>query len=162
MNSTTTGAPTITVGVDGSPHAEAAMRWACAYAAHMGGQVTAISAWHVPNALSYAGQPAGVGHCEELRAKEALDSALGVAATTDVPVSGRVVYGHPSTVLLDASRHSDLLVVGALGLEAEQRVVLGSVSKRCALHAHCPVVVVPTVRVGVSRSSSDMEREAQP
>jgi len=38
----------VVVGVDGSPHSEAALRWALADAEKHGGQVTAVFVWQVP------------------------------------------------------------------------------------------------------------------
>ena len=40
---------TVVVGVDGSEHGDAALRWALAEAeAHPGGQVTAVFSWQLP------------------------------------------------------------------------------------------------------------------
>jgi nucleotide-binding universal stress UspA family protein len=38
----------IVVGVDGSPHSEAALRWSLAEAQAEGGEVAAVFAWQVP------------------------------------------------------------------------------------------------------------------
>jgi nucleotide-binding universal stress UspA family protein len=45
-------------------------------------------------------------------------------------------------VLVNESKHSELLVVGSLGLGGLKGMVLGSVGHHCAAHAHCPVVIV--------------------
>jgi nucleotide-binding universal stress UspA family protein len=44
----------IVVGVDGSPHSGAALRWALAEAETRGGELTAVFAWRVPF-LSFPG-----------------------------------------------------------------------------------------------------------
>jgi len=49
-------------------------------------------------------------------------------------------------VLLEAARDADMLVVGTRGRGGFAGLVLGSVSHRCAQHAPCPVVVVPSPR----------------
>lgn len=41
-----------------------------------------------------------------------------------------------------AQRHAELIVMGAKGLSAVDRILLGSVSTRIVQYAHCPVLVV--------------------
>ena len=41
-----------------------------------------------------------------------------------------------------SKHHADLIVMGAKGLGAIDRFLLGSVSTRVVQHAHCPVLVV--------------------
>jgi nucleotide-binding universal stress UspA family protein len=57
-------------------------------------------------------------------------------------IERKVVYGHPTQVLLDESRHADLLVVGSKGRGGFTGMMLGSVSTHCVTHASCPVTVV--------------------
>ena len=61
-----------------------------------------------------------------------------------VRVHTRVESGAPAETLsnLAASSGVDLIVVGARGLNAAQRVLLGSVSDRLVHTAPCPVMVV--------------------
>jgi nucleotide-binding universal stress UspA family protein len=49
----------------------------------------------------------------------------------------------PAQMLIDVSRHLDLLVCGSRGYGPVQAVLLGGVSRRVALNAHCPVIVLP-------------------
>jgi nucleotide-binding universal stress UspA family protein len=58
-----------------------------------------------------------------------------------VTVRTRAVEGHPADVLVEASRHADLLVVGSRGHGVLSGIVLGSVSQHCAVHATSPVLV---------------------
>jgi len=54
--------------------------------------------------------------------------------------------GFPAQALVEASKDSDLLVVGSRGGGGFGHLVLGSVSQQVVHHASCPVVVVPTGR----------------
>jgi nucleotide-binding universal stress UspA family protein len=56
-------------------------------------------------------------------------------------IRARTVEGHAAEVLVEASRHADLLVVGSRGHGAFSGMLIGSVSQHCAAHADSPVVV---------------------
>jgi nucleotide-binding universal stress UspA family protein len=60
-----------------------------------------------------------------------------------VPVDVEALVGEPAEVLVDLSQHLDLLVCGSRGYGPARAVLLGSVSRRVASEAHCPVIVVP-------------------
>ena len=133
----------IVVGVDGSPSAKAALRWALAQAELTGARVQAVAAWEFP--AGYGWGPA-LPYCDfaEIAGKvlsESVTEALGFEQPP-VEVLESVVAGHPAQVLLDASAHAGLLVVGSRGHGAFAGTLLGSVSQHCVQHAHCPVVVV--------------------
>lgn len=69
--------------------------------------------------------------------------ALG-AIPTDLEVHVVVeAGGSAATLVTEASRASDLLVVGTNDGRRWRHPWRRSVSKRCATHAHCPVLVVP-------------------
>jgi len=68
------------------------------------------------------------------------DEVLG--PDPDVHVTTRTVRGRPAQVLVDASGHADLLVLGPRGLGGLRGMVLGSTGHHCAAHARCPVVIV--------------------
>ncbi len=145
----TQAAPRIVVGVDGSKSSRVALRWAVKQAALIGGTVDAITAYQVPAGMSgYAwGQgPVGVDDTAEREAdtQKALDAIISeeVPADASHQVTGRVVYGHPAEVLLDAAADSYLLVVGSRGHGAFADALLGSVGQYCANHARCPVLIM--------------------
>jgi Universal stress protein family len=60
----------------------------------------------------------------------------------DVAVTIETPEGDPGTVLTDTAADGDLLVVGA-GRPSVRRLVHGSASRYCCVHARCPVVVIP-------------------
>ncbi len=131
----------IVVGVDGSPEAVAALRWAAQEAQSHGRPVVVIT---VNNPLVYAAPFAPTAELEavvETSSNAALDEALTQVYGRPDPegVTRQVREGNPAQVLIDASQDASLLVVGARG---RGTFPLGSVSDRCVRHAVSPVVVV--------------------
>jgi nucleotide-binding universal stress UspA family protein len=55
-----------------------------------------------------------------------------------------VRHGDPATVLLAAAQHADLIVIGAHGTSRGSPFLLGTVSQDIAVHATCPVLLIPT------------------
>jgi nucleotide-binding universal stress UspA family protein len=141
------GARRIVVGVDGSPSAGEALRWAVRQAQLTGAGVEAVIAWHLPlMAGGYAWPPVGVlestdfGQLAGRVLDSAITEALGPAAP--VPVTRVVTEGNPAQVLLDRSADADLLVVGSRGHGGFAEALLGSVSQHVVHHAACPVVII--------------------
>ncbi|MHB1594427.1 MAG: universal stress protein [Streptosporangiaceae bacterium] len=139
----------VVVGVDGSPASAMAMAWAARYARAMGATVRAVLAWHYPAPAVPA--PIGVAPAvvaSDIERARREDLEMAIAATfgdpPSVKVEPKVVYGHPSQVLIDESRDADLLVVGSRGHGGFSGMLLGSVSTHCVTHAACPVTVVRT------------------
>jgi len=53
-------------------------------------------------------------------------------------------YGDPATVILDAAQHADLIVVGTRSDASHgSPLLLGIVSQDIAVHATCPVLLIP-------------------
>lgn len=138
--------PRIVVGVDGSPSADAALRWAIEQARLAGGEVEAVIAWHFPAPIAGIGTaPIGVYDPTAFRdyAEKALTGAIGRAGPAGtVSVRPRVVQGNAAHVLLTEARNASLLVVGSRGHGGFAGLLLGSVSQHCVHHARCPVVVI--------------------
>ncbi len=140
----------IVVGLDGSPGAERALRWALALADRSDGSVRAVMAWDYPP-LALPPHPIGLlavppsGRMEQATA-EALDRALApVEADTGLAIERVVRRGASADVLLAEAADADLVVVGSRGRGSVASVVLGSVSRRVAAAAPCAVAVVPAV-----------------
>jgi nucleotide-binding universal stress UspA family protein len=132
--------PLIVVGVDGSPESVKATAWAANQARATGGSLELLIVWARP--MSY-GLPLVVGgYNPEQEAQEVVDkTATGI----DLPpgqLRTSVVNGAAPMVLVDRSKHADLLVVGSRGHGGFAELLLGSVSDHCVHHASCPVVVV--------------------
>jgi nucleotide-binding universal stress UspA family protein len=130
----------VVVGVDGSAHGDAALRWALAQAESRRGEVTAVFAWQQP----LVSIP-GAFDREELEqaAKDFLvEKVSAVAPSPKVPLLPLVAEGDPAEALVVAANGADLLVVGTRGRSPFMGGVLGSVSLRCAAGAGCPVTLV--------------------
>jgi nucleotide-binding universal stress UspA family protein len=138
---------TIVVGVDGSDGSVHALEFALAEARMRGGEVRAVSAWHVPaTAYSSGFVPLGVDPGEfERNAKSALAKSIEKAGAPESGVSVTPILreGQPADVLVGEARDADLLVVGSRGRGGFKGLLLGSVSQQCAHHAPCPVAIVP-------------------
>jgi len=140
----------IVVGVDASPASGRALRWAIVEAALRRSQVVAVAAWQVPDASFNVYRPASYDALRrdverEVRelAVASVDAACALEPTTDgVRTIVHAVEGSPADALVAESIDADLLVVGARGLNAVQRFVLGSTSRDVLARAHCPTVVV--------------------
>jgi nucleotide-binding universal stress UspA family protein len=126
----------ILLGVDGSPANQPAVGFAFETAALRNGPLLALHARKHPG-----GDPAEV-HADEQRVlAEALadwhDKYPDVTVCRATPGSG------PRTALIEASRHAQLIVVGARGRGSVTGLVLGSVSQAILHHAACPAAIVP-------------------
>ncbi|HET8658119.1 MAG TPA: universal stress protein [Micromonosporaceae bacterium] len=137
----------VTVGVDGSPGSLAGLRWAAHEATLRGCPLRVLYCVTWPAMAAALGVPPEAAAREDLyhEAEQLLGGAVAQAreAAPTIPVSGAVIDGAPSTVLAEESERSSVVVVGARGVGGFAGLLLGSVSGRVAMHARCPVVVVP-------------------
>lgn len=138
----------IVVGVDASLGAAAALRWAIAEATAHGAALEVVHAWHVPyypSAERFTADARIPPDWAEASAAEILDAALNDVDATGLaaPLQRRLVEGAAATVLIEAAKGADLLVVGSRGRGGFGGLLLGSVSQQVAHHAPCPVAVIP-------------------
>jgi nucleotide-binding universal stress UspA family protein len=140
----------IVVGVDGSSHSDAALRWALREARAHGAALDVVTAWHYPYTTDISGMVpmtvAGLDVAEDARKLQdkALEDALLLEPFPggSIEIERIVKQGGAAHVLLEAADGADLLVVGSRGRGGFTGLLLGSVSHQVASHAHCPVVVV--------------------
>ena len=142
----------VVVGVDGSAHGAAALRWAADEARLRGARLVAVHAWVFvpPTAVAEPGMiPVAATDLmddlslERQAAERALDQALQTTLGDAVgDVDRRLVEGAAGDVLVDESAGAELVVVGSRGRGGISGALLGSVSQHVAQHAHCPVVIV--------------------
>jgi nucleotide-binding universal stress UspA family protein len=132
---------TIVVGVDGSTHADVALRWAVREAELTGAELYLVYA--------YARRPGRQRSPEQNReqAVKMLDKVIDRNRSVLDAVSWRSYAqsagrGSPATVLIDEAQQADLIVVGNRGGGGFSELLLGSTSYRLTSGATTPVVVV--------------------
>lgn len=131
----------IAVGVDGSRHGSAALRWAAAEARAHGHALQAITIsppdW-LPDPSRTAGLQAAkrvqVAALARLEAELGPDHGLEITETRDVGIA--------ADRILHRAKGADLLVVGSRGFGRLRGALLGSVSRQVVTHADLPVAVV--------------------
>jgi nucleotide-binding universal stress UspA family protein len=148
---------TIVVGIDGSEHAAAALRWAAEEAALRSAKLEVVHAWSYIPAATPA--DAGLMPMAWTESVEMLDATREAAervaadqvrdilgADSDARVT--IVEGGTAEVLRDAAANADLLVVGNQGRGNIASAVFGSTSAELADSAPCPVVIVRSPKPG--------------
>lgn len=135
----------VVVGVDGSEASLAAVRLAVRMAAERRRPLRVVHAFvwpllHVPLGPAPGAPPdAGLQADAERLVKEAVGYATGLDG--QVEVTGAVVTGGVSGVLVSETRRAALLVLGDRGLGGFTGLLVGSVAVAVAAHAHCPVLI---------------------
>jgi nucleotide-binding universal stress UspA family protein len=136
----------IVVGTDGSPTADAAIRWAAEDAAIRDVHLTIVHAMPpVVGTWLATPVPPGVLEWEYESGRQLLDEATATAkaaAGEDLSVSTEVLVSGVVPALVQLSREAQLVVVGSRGKGMLARTVLGSVSMGLVHHARCPVAVI--------------------
>ncbi len=134
------------VGVDGSDTSRRALDWALDEARPRQADVEVIHAWR-PSFVSVATRADSANRFAALT-RNVVATALerADASGPPVPVQVKVRTGSGASVLVEAAKDADLVVVGSRGLGSFKRLLLGSVSSHVAHHASCPVVVIPHAR----------------
>ena len=128
-------------------HAElvAVRSWALGLPRHGGRRMRQLTHPHV--VLSFSGT-------EERAAARVLTRNAFLAAVGRVPADLRLTIetpeGEPALALVGlATRDGDVLVVGTRSRAWASHLVHGSVSRYCARHAHCPVILAEPERAAV-------------
>ena len=146
MNAETAPKPVI-VGVDGSEYSSAALRYAGTLAARLGTRLEVITCVGMPDYLVLSrleGADRQFTARLEDAARRLVEEALGRAFSGDRPASIDVAvkFGPPAKVLVEESKRAQMLVVGRHGEGGLLGTSMGSVSKACAAHSACPVLLV--------------------
>ncbi len=137
----------IILGLDDSPAAAAALRWAATYARRSGLRLSAV---HISRFL--ADPPAGWS-TDDAPPEGRSDYELGVMAGRTRTMFASVdpdpewglyfLGGTPGRTLVTVARDADLLALGAREHTGIGRLLAGSVSHFCLSHSAVPVAAVP-------------------
>jgi nucleotide-binding universal stress UspA family protein len=142
----------IVVGVDDSEGARHALRWAVEHAASFDATVEAVHVYDFrPPWIDYEEGAETLERWRSLAAEHAKATLDNVIQGTLDPSQSRTVValttpGDAAGTLVNHAKDAQLLVVGSRGRGAFKGLLLGSVSRRCAEYAPCPVVVIPPAR----------------
>lgn len=156
----------IIVGVDESPYAQAALRWAASYATTTHEPITAVMAWGYIDQRHLEPDAPFDPEYSAADAAEVLDQLVTRALGEDHGVRCVAPCDLPASALLEAAQGASLLVVGARGVGGFKGLLLGSVSRRVLQEATCPVGVVrdaaerPTGPIVVGLDGSEPSRRA--
>jgi nucleotide-binding universal stress UspA family protein len=132
----------ILIGSDGSPGADAAVAAVAARSWRSGAEARVVTVFDatLANMLGFSDDTNDERDAAErfLQRAAAALGAAGLTATT------ALIEGDPKHALVEQadSWDADALFVGARGLRAVERILLGSVSDSVAARAHCTVEVV--------------------
>jgi nucleotide-binding universal stress UspA family protein len=159
----------IIVGVDDSPHSQAAIEAVKRMSWPRGTRVVVVAAVRPlvgAYVEAYVPSPDFALRVED----EQLEHFKAVAArgqrelaAAGIEAEGRAVNGDPRDVLVAAaaSEHADLLVVGSHGRSGLAKLLIGSVASHVVSHAPCDVLVVKsTATAGRSGAGSQHARRA--
>jgi nucleotide-binding universal stress UspA family protein len=142
---------TIIVGIDGTEHSAAALRWAADEAALRSATLVVVHAWSFIPVTTPADSGlmpmAWTDNMEVLDASRAAAERTAAEQVREVLGEGhdavvKVLEGAPVAALLEAAAKADLLVVGNQGRGNLASALLGSTSAEIADAASCPVVIV--------------------
>lgn len=132
----------VVVGVDGSTSSFGALAWAVAECVRSDAKLRVVVAWEWPTSYGWA-MPLPEGYQPQDDAQRLIDEGVARARALNpsIDVEGTALEGSAAARLVDVSRGAALLVIGSRGHRQLAGMLLGSVSKHCVGHAHCPVVV---------------------
>jgi nucleotide-binding universal stress UspA family protein len=136
----------VVVGIDGSETARHALVWAVEEARLRSARLEVVHAWHMPYVTGYPWvSPTFDLDAFEEAAQRTVAVALEAVDTDGLvePITRTLCSGGAASVLLEAAKGADLVVVGSRGLGGFTGLLLGSVSNQVVHHATCPVIVVP-------------------
>jgi nucleotide-binding universal stress UspA family protein len=139
----------VVVGYDGSRGARRAVEFAAAEAAIHQARLRIVSVWNSTPPAAAALSPVALTVAPDRArlAAERLEEAAALAreVAPDVDIETVAVEGNAAAELTRVTANSRLLVVGCRGYGGVHGLLVGSVSHQCALHARCPVLVVPAL-----------------
>lgn len=156
------GGPVV-VGVDGSAHADEALRFAFTEASRRGVDVVVVTAFQLPTAavaFAWTGisedATSALRDAAESAAADAIQRVRAEPGIADVPVEIRVVNASAADAIREAAEGAGLVVVGSRGWGEIRGMALGSVSNAVLTRASWPMAVLhaPTTTADMEASDS--------
>lgn len=134
----------VVVGVDGSDNSAQAARWAAREALDLGLPLTVLHAVHLPdtNAAPYEPEDFVQRAMQEGRALLESSAQALRAAFPALTVETVLAQKSAAHALGDIAPETALMVTGTRGHGGFAGMLVGSVSRKLAAHAACPLVVV--------------------
>ncbi|MFN7948093.1 MAG: universal stress protein [Blastocatellia bacterium] len=141
----------IIIGVDGSKGADAAIRAVAAREWPAGSEARLVSAaWTIPPmaAQHMVAQIAEWLAAENARVKQMVEEATGRLNAAGLATSTVMKEDDPKRLLITEAEGwgADCIFIGARGMNALERFMIGSVSSAVAARAHCSVEIVRSFR----------------
>ena len=134
----------ILLAMDGSTHAEEALKYARDLALRDGAQLIIVHA--VPAVPSYLGEPWRQQFISRsvTEGEQVMNHAVEELWKVDLAPIVEVLEGPPADAILRVAdvRQPDLIVMGSRGHGELASLLLGSVSHRVLAHTHVPVMIV--------------------
>lgn len=136
----------ILVPVDGSESSMASLKHAAELAVNLNSKITIF---HViaplPSSVQrYVHVNNLVNEVQEY-GKELLENARdSISKKYDLDIETDLIYGDPANEIVHKAKEGqfDLVVIGSRGLSQITSILLGSISRRVARHAPCPVLII--------------------
>jgi len=129
------------IGVDGSDQSRTALDWGLKRAAQCGARVQLL---HVADDSFLSESVAFLSEAQEA-SEQMLQAEIEYARSTgyDGPIEGTAVVGHPIVEMEEASKHADLVILGAHSGSRLSGSFFGTRAVKIAAVSHCPVAVIP-------------------
>jgi nucleotide-binding universal stress UspA family protein len=157
---------TILFATDGSPSAKAASHEAFELARATAWRLRVITVWRAPILTGYGFAPVPympeLADIEREHAEKVAREAVEAAGAAGIEATWELRQGDASDEICAAADEMSarLIVIGAHGWGALQRLVFGSVSTAVLHHAHCPVLVVRGAEVEVEQQTAKTTESA--
>jgi nucleotide-binding universal stress UspA family protein len=130
----------IMVGYDGSDHSQRALERAAAMAGD-GDQIVVVAAAE-PRVHTGITEGAHTDPSEIERRRRDLEEARAFLSERGIDAETILGQGDPGSVIVNAAKDADLVIVGSRGLNTVQRLLMGSVSSKVVHRAPTDVLVV--------------------
>lgn len=135
----------ILVPIDFSEHSQKALRYALAFAAQFGAEVTLV---HIVEQMVYPGDwmypPLAVSDFATEKREQMIDRLRTLDAGSGIKTHHMVRLGRAWQEVTEIAREqkSDLIILATHGYTGLKHVLLGSVAEKIVRHAPCPVLSV--------------------